>query len=59
MCVCVRAYQLYCLSSPPRIAVLTAGYKGLFHNCKNKVHVVVVVVNVKLTCIFLKPLVCS
>ena len=45
MCVCERAYQLYCvsLSSPPRIAVLTAGYKGLFHNCKNKVHVVVVV----------------
>ena len=42
-----RLYQLYCvsLSSPPRIAVLTAGYKGLFHNCKNKVHVVVVVVD--------------
>ena len=44
MYVCERAYQLYCLSSPPRIAELTAGYKGLFHNCKNKVHVVVVVV---------------
>ena len=42
MCVCERAYQLYCvsLSSPLRIAVLTAGYKGLFQNCKNKVHVV-------------------
>ena len=45
MCVCERAYQLYCvsLSSPPRIAVLTAGYKGLFQNCKNKDHVVVTV----------------
>ena len=32
------------LSSPPRIAVLTAGYRGLFQNCKNKVNVVVVVV---------------
>ena len=39
-----RTSRLYCLSSPPRIAVLTAGYKGLFHICKNKVHVVVVVV---------------
>ena len=46
VCVCVRAYKLYCvsLSSPPRIAVLTAGYKGLLQNCINKVHVVVVVV---------------
>ena len=46
MCVRERASQLYCvsLSSPPRIAVLTAGYKGLFHKCKNIVHVVVVVV---------------
>ena len=44
VCVCERAYQLYCLRNPPRIAELTAGYKGLFHNCKNKVHVVVVVV---------------
>ena len=36
MCVCERAYQLYCvsLSSLPRIAVLTAGYKGLFTTVK-------------------------
>ena len=42
VCVCVReslSIILFNLSSPPRIAVLTAGYKGLFHNCKNKVHV--------------------
>ena len=34
----LRAYQLNCvsLSSPPRVAVLTAGYKGLFQNCKIK-----------------------
>ena len=32
------------LGSPPRIAVLTAGYKGLSKIVKNKVNVVVVVV---------------
>ena len=32
------------LCSPPRIAVLTAGCKGLFQYCKKKVNVVVVVV---------------
>ena len=30
------------LNSPPRIALPTAGYKGLFSVCKNKVNVVVV-----------------
>ena len=38
-------YSLYSFSSPPRIALLTAGYKGLFYlYCQNKVNVVVVVV---------------
>ena len=44
--MCERAYKLYCVrvSSRPRIALLTAGCKGLFQYCKNKVNVVVVVV---------------
>ena len=39
VCVCERAFQLYCVSlgSLPRIAVLTASYKGLFSNVKNKI----------------------
>ena len=41
VCVCERAFLLYCVSlgSPPRIAVLTAG----FDDCENKVNVVVVI----------------
>ena len=55
-CKCkTRSLFLYChsnlncvsLGSPPRIAVLTAGYKGRFKNCENKVNVVVVVLNLK------------